>query len=94
VTTTPIAYLAFRRDLRLALRQASADALRAVLWRWTELRAPTLRYLLGLPDEALELVARRLILADPRLADLHEAARRWLAERGEESAGVGPVFSL
>ena len=82
VTAGSDSFLDFRRDLRDALRRPSAAALRTILWRWADPGTPTLRYFLGLSDDALEAVARRLILADRQLADQHGPARRWLSARG------------
>src|SRR5262245_48890456 len=79
VYTSVDAYLDFRCDLRAALRELSPTALRDVLRRWTEPSDMTYRRLASLPDRAHEPVIRTMILAEPRLAEMHGEARLWLA---------------
>jgi hypothetical protein len=86
-------YLDFRHELRVALRELSPPALRAVLWSWTDSRDASLRRLIALPDHALERVIRSMIVAEPQLADLHAAARLWLA-RNEAASAAAPPRSI
>ena len=72
------AYLAFRHDLRAALRRTSPAAVRAVFARCTDGDDPERRLVDGAPR-------RRARAGDPiddpgrrRLADLHGAAHLWL----------------
>jgi hypothetical protein len=80
MATTIDSYLAFRHDLRATLRGASPSALRSLLATRTDPRDAELRRLASLPDHALERLMRCMILAEPRLADLHGSARLWLDE--------------
>jgi hypothetical protein len=67
-------YLVFRSELRAALREGTAAALRAVIRRWAGPRDPQLGALIAQPDKMLEPIIRRMILEEPQLADLHDAA--------------------
>jgi hypothetical protein len=73
-------YLAFRRELREALRECTPAALRAVVRRWAGGRDPQLGALIAQPDQMLEPIIRRMILEEPHLEDMHPAAQRWLME--------------
>jgi hypothetical protein len=90
VTGTLDAYLDFRADLRAALRTKSPAALRGVFWRWTDRHDAQRRRLIALSDRALEPVIREMILAEPQLADLHAAARAWLARHESRPAEAAP----
>ena len=81
-------YLVFRRELRAALREGTPAALRTVVRRWAGPRDPQLGALIAQPDQMLEPIIRRMILEEPQLAELHEAARRWLIEH--EPAPIRP----
>ena len=73
-------YLEFRQELRAALREGTPAALRQVVRRWAGPRDAQLQALIAQPDAMLEPIIRRMIVEEPQLADLHEAARRWLIE--------------
>jgi hypothetical protein len=88
VSATIDVYLAFREELRTALRRMTPSALRRVLVKWADPRDAELVRLIDLSDEATEPIIRRMILEEPRLADLHAAARLWLASRDAAPAGA------
>lgn len=79
-------YLAFRGELREALREMTPEALRRVIRRWTAQNDQSLAALLAQPNAALGAIIRRMILEEPQLADLHDAARRWLLEHESSHA--------
>ncbi|MBM4417631.1 MAG: hypothetical protein FJ033_04880 [Chloroflexi bacterium] len=70
-------YLAFRAELRDALRQGTAAAFRSCVRRWAR-RDPHLTALIAQPDQILQPFMKRMILEEAQLADLHEEARMWL----------------
>jgi hypothetical protein len=81
-------YLDFRRELRVALREGTPTALRLVVRRWAGPRDVQLQQLIAQPDAMLEPIIRRMILEEPQLADLHDAARLWLV--AHEPAPIRP----
>ncbi|HEV8639056.1 MAG TPA: hypothetical protein VG370_33030 [Chloroflexota bacterium] len=81
-------YLVFRSELRAALREGTPAALRTVIRRWAGPRDPQLGALIAQPDQMLVPIIRRMILEEPQLAELHDAARRWLIEH--EPAPIRP----
>jgi hypothetical protein len=81
-------YLVFRSELRTALREGTPAALRTVIRRWAGPRDPQLGALIAQPDQMLVPIIRRMILEEPQLAELHDAARRWLIEH--EPAPIRP----
>ncbi len=70
-------YLAFRAELREALRQGTAAAFRSCVRRWSH-RDPHLTALIAQPDQILQPFMKRMILEEAQLADLHDEARMWL----------------
>lgn len=81
-------YLEFRKELRVALRECTPGALRAVVRRWSGPRDTQLNALVAQPDALLEPVIRRMILEEPQLSDIHDAARMWLVQH--EPAPIRP----
>jgi hypothetical protein len=75
------------QDLLATLRTRQPAAYRAFLGRWRELhQRGAAEQLLASDDAALRLRMERMILDNPVLADLHGAARDYLAAHGAARA--------
>ncbi len=88
--TTIDGYLTFRDELRVALRDGSATAFRAVIARWSPVGDRRFRVLLARSDRDLMPIIKRMTLEEPLLSDLHGDVRRWLLER--EPVAMAPRF--
>ena len=67
--------------LQKMLRQRSPEAYRAFLRTWRDVHERGVAERLAKQDDAaLRLRIERMILDTPRLADLHESARAYIAE--------------
>ncbi len=71
----------YAQELQAMLRQRSPAMYRAFLSRWRDVHERGAAERLGkLPDDALRLRIEQMILGLPALADLHDAARRYVDE--------------